>query len=400
MPPQTARNVSQAFTHITPDLQLERDCRRVVLVGFNAYDMASMALVTPTAFRTQGGRSGREAIGAAFRAAARRGHNVARVWAHSSDPKFPFQVAPGVYLEAALAGLDWVVADAAAAGLQLVLSFVDNWKYYNGMDQYVDWSSTAPPRTQPRPADVPGDPAGLGPRKRKAAGTSAAPGGGGDGGGGGMGADGPVGVAAADPYEAHRHSLFFSDPGSRELFRSHIATIVNRRNTYTGRLYRDEPAILAWNLANEPRCEAWANKACNHILQEWIVEMSAHVRQLDPNHLITIGSEGFFGPSTPDLLPYNPGGWAAELGQDFVANNAAPHIDYATVHLWPDNWESGANYANFLNSWLASHLAAASVLLHKPVLLEEFGKKVIRMVSLSGIGRWSFPLRTPPPFPA
>jgi hypothetical protein len=37
-------------------------------------------------------------------------------------------VAPGLYLEAALAGLDAVVAAAEAQGLQLILSLVDNWK--------------------------------------------------------------------------------------------------------------------------------------------------------------------------------------------------------------------------------------------------------------------------------
>lgn len=45
------------------------------------------------------------------------------------------QIAPGVYLEAALAGLDHVVAAAAAAGLSLVLSLADNWKYAGGVDQ-------------------------------------------------------------------------------------------------------------------------------------------------------------------------------------------------------------------------------------------------------------------------
>lgn len=34
-------------------------------------------------------------------------------------------------------------------------------------------------------------------------------------------------------------------------------------------------------------------------LQLWIQEMSAHVKSLAPMQLVTIGSEGFFGPSTP-----------------------------------------------------------------------------------------------------
>lgn len=31
----------------------------------------------------------------------------------------------------------------------------------------------------------------------------------------------------------------------------------------------------------------------------WIDEMSTYLRQKDPNHLITVGNEGFFGPDSP-----------------------------------------------------------------------------------------------------
>jgi mannan endo-1,4-beta-mannosidase len=106
------------------------------------------------------------------------------------------------------------------------------------------------------------------------------------------------------------------------------------------RVYKDDPTIIAWNLINEPRCESWlaSNKDCNKRFQNWLADMSTHVRSLDPNHLITIGSEGFYGDSTPQLMQYNPQAWARELGQDFVMNTNLPNIDFATVHAWPDNW--------------------------------------------------------------
>ena len=69
--------------------------------------------------------------------------------------------------------------------------------------------------------------------------------------------------------------------------------------------------------------------------------MSLYVKSQAPRQLVTIGSEGFFGPSTPALLKYNPQEWAGDVGQDFVANNAAEGIDFATLHSWPENWNLG-----------------------------------------------------------
>lgn len=113
-----------------------------------------------------------------------------------------------------------------------------------------------------------------------------------------------------------------------------VAVLVCRRK------YNEDPTIIAWNLINEPRCESWlpANKDCNQRVQKWLVEMSKHVKSLDKNHLVTIGSEGFYGDSTPKLLQYNPQAWAADMGQDFVLNTDIPDVDFATVHAWPDNW--------------------------------------------------------------
>ena len=42
-------------------------------------------------------------------------------------------------------------------------------------------------------------------------------------------------------------------------------------------------------------------------LHAWVVQMAAFVKSIDPIHLLTIGSEGFFGPSTPLYLYSNPG---------------------------------------------------------------------------------------------
>lgn len=61
--------------------------------------------------------------------------------------------------ETTLKGLDIVVEEARLAGLKLILSLADNWKYPGGVDEYVDRSESAPKRSadQQRPPDQLGD---------------------------------------------------------------------------------------------------------------------------------------------------------------------------------------------------------------------------------------------------
>lgn len=70
--------------------------------------------------------------------------NTVRMWAHTTSDVFPFQTSPGVYDERGIRSLDYVLEIARKYGLQVILSFVDNWKYYNGVDQ-VCVSRRAPP---------------------------------------------------------------------------------------------------------------------------------------------------------------------------------------------------------------------------------------------------------------
>lgn len=65
------------------------------------------------------------------------------------------QVSPGVYRPSALEALDFVVAEAGRLGLQLILSLTSNWLYYNGADQYVDWSAALPNTSLPRRTQPP-----------------------------------------------------------------------------------------------------------------------------------------------------------------------------------------------------------------------------------------------------
>jgi mannan endo-1,4-beta-mannosidase len=154
---------------------------------------------------------------------------------------------------------------------------------------------------------------------------------------------------------------FYSNAGAKQDFRDYINFIVNHVNPYTGLAYKDDPTIMAWELANEPR---GISNTTN--FNTWIDDTAAYIKSLDGNHLVTTGSEG------------SPSG----AGLDFVANHNGPNISYTTIHIWPQNWgwynssNPSSTYPNAETqaiNYLRKHATMANASLHKPLVLEEFG---------------------------
>ena len=50
---------------------------------------------------------------------------------------------------------------------------------------------------------------------------------------------------------------------------------------------------------------------------------------------------------------------ALQMGQDFLPNHELPDIDFATTHIWPDNWKKYVFSCMLLTGWF---LKAASLL--------------------------------------
>lgn len=178
------------------------------------------------------------------------------------------------------------------------------------------------------------------------------------------------------PAAAPSDDAFYVDAAAKRLYKRHVAAVVNRTNSVTGVAYRDDPTIMAWELINEPRCSLDPSGAT---LRAWVDEMAAYVKQLDRNHLVTIGSEGFYGPGGAQqharANPNPGGGWAELLGADFLRLNAAPAIDFASVHAYPDNWVPwlpARAKLRFLAAWIDAHVQDAQAVLGKPVLVSEF----------------------------
>jgi mannan endo-1,4-beta-mannosidase len=209
--------------------------------------------------------------------------------------------------------MDYVLAKAEQAGIKVSMVLVNNWRAFGGIDQYLMW------------------------------------------------------------YGRNKHHEFFTEPELRQAYKNWVEHIVLRKNTITGRLYRDDPTIFAWGLANEPRMKG--GNAFDHstgwttdTLTNWVDEMSRFIKSIDPNHMVSVGDEGFL----------NGGGdhWAykANDGVDHAAITALPAIDYGTFHMYVDQWGIKPAWGE---KWIVDHIRIAREL-GKPTVLEEFGLQVKR----------------------
>ena len=81
--------------------------------------------------------------------------------------------------------------------------------------------------------------------------------------------------------------------------------------------------------------------------------------------------DGFYDRRSCQGAAGNPSSWAGYTGQDFLPQHAVPAIDFAAIHLWPDNWKRTDQ--DFGPIWLNTHSKNGRQL-GKPVVLEEFGK--------------------------
>ena len=287
-----------------------------IFAGWNQWEVLEAASNAPPPFRHLP-LPGREHIVRQMNEAVSAGLKVMRMWAHTITEGHALQTKPGEFDEEILLGLDFVLHEARKRGLKLILAMADNWYPVGGVDWFVKHSPTAT-----------------------------------------------------------RHADFFTDETSISLFLATHETLANRVNAYTGVRYKDDPTIMAWNLANEPRCQG-----CDpSVMQAWIERTCAAFKEHAPNHLVGIGTEGFYGKAS-GFMEFNPGlggsDWASREGQDFLQNAATKCVDYVGVHVWPDDWNFPGTA--FQRRFIEQRIAATRDSMPggpKPFVLEEFGKTV------------------------
>ena len=229
--------------------------------------------------------------------------------------------APGVYDEKMLRGLDWLLGEMSKRGMRAVVCLGNFWPWSGGMSQYLSWSGAGA---------IPYPPPAVG--------------------------------GSWDTYQAYTDKFYSNERAVRaaqELTRA----IVGRTNYYTGAKYSEDPTVMAWELANEPR-----GGGNTQAFNRWLRSSSDFIKQLDANHLVTTGSEG----ETP---------WPEANGLDLALNHSYPGIDYVTAHIWAQNWswfDPAQAQTSFpgavakMDAYLRAHADKAAKL-GKPLVIEEFG---------------------------
>jgi mannan endo-1,4-beta-mannosidase len=162
---------------------------------------------------------------------------------------------------------------------------------------------------------------------------------------------------------------FYTNAEANALYRNYLRAIINRKNTINGRLYKDDPTIMAWQLGNEPRPNPEEQNREQHFQEfiQWVDETASYIKSLDPKHLVCTGNEGLAGSL-----------WSEPC---YKESHKSKNIDYMTFHLWVLNWqwydplkpeETYPEAEKKALNYLQQHIAFAQEI-GKPVTLEEFG---------------------------
>jgi mannan endo-1,4-beta-mannosidase len=229
------------------------------------------------------------------------------------------QTAPGVFNTSLLMGLDFLLAELTKRKMKAILYFSNNWEWSGGFLQYLNWNGKIADSVL----------------KRKLS------------------------------WDEMRDMVsgFYQCAPCMSQYEAQLKLLVSRTNSITGKKYRDDPAIMAWEIANEPRP---MRPVMIDAYKKFIHGTANLIRSLDPNHLVTTGAEGDMGTENMEV---------------FRSIHEDKAIDYLTIHIWPKNWgwfsdtAIGKSFDKVLENtgaYIKRHTEVA-LALNKPLVIEEFG---------------------------
>lgn len=165
-----------------------------------------------------------------------------------------FVEAPGVFNEEAFKVMDLAIALAAEHNIRLVVPLLNNWQWMGGRPNYAAFRGKA-------------------------------------------------------------SDEFWTDRQIIEDFKQTIKYVLNRKNTITGVVYKDDPTIMAWETGNELENPP-----------EWGIEIARYIKSIDPKHLLI---DGFH---SVHVLDQNTGKLFQRWPQQYSIDE--PSIDLINAHFY------------------------------------------------------------------
>ena len=328
-------------------------------LGANLWNGMSLGASGPSGNRTR--------LGLDLDALAAAGITQLRILGASEGPDSEpwrivpsLQPCPGVYNPDVLDGFDYLISEMGKRRMRATVVLGNEWAWSGGHVQYVRWAQQQPDfdaATVNASACVP---VGVDDASQLRAPNITDP---------HWRSRGFQDIAYPGPGQGDWSQYqqlagqFYSSPTAQRMWQTNVRFLTGHVNIYTGIMHKDDPTIMAWQLANEPRDGGGV-----HIFGDWLANASAFVKSLAPRQLVSTGMEGdtsYFSPS-----------------QSIIMSQRAASIDYVTAHLWVQNWgvyHPGFDNSSLMNTTIAfahqyiSASAAEASYLNKPLVLEEFG---------------------------
>ncbi len=219
---------------------------------------------------------------------------------------------PGQYNEALFRDLDRLIALAHRRNVRIIIPFIDNWEWWGGVKQFA----------------------------------------------------GMYGKPFGD---------FYRNAEVRRGFKDLVRFLLLRNNTETGVLYRDDPAILAWETGNELDYDGGEGSLPTAAeMDEWTADVAAHIKALDPNHLVLDGRLLRNRDVSPSAL--------ADKNIDIITDHFYPNTPYS----FDDRLDRMVSFTRGRKPFLVGEFG-----LVPPPTVEALLKRVVHEQTIVGALLWS-----------
>ncbi len=225
-----------------------------------------------------------------------------------------------IYKPEILESLDYLLNEMHQRNMRAVLYLSNNWEWSGGFLQYLNWNGQLDDSTMRKKLNW--------------------------------------------DEQRNETSKFYTCKSCMMDYNKQVKLIVTHVNKYNHISYSNDPTIMTWELANEPRpmrMEAF------DAFKKWVFAAAAYIKSIDKNHLVTTGTEGVMGTEGSAAL--------------FSDIHTFKPIDYLTIHIWPKNWgwfrdtsivENLPQVISKSVAYIRQHEAIAKAI-RKPLVIEEFG---------------------------